>query len=208
MEKLVSYFKSADTHKSLFTSNELELFRKLIHSMIFIIPFLAAASMHMTIIMLCYGILFYVLFEGFRIKGKNIALVSKIAKLVTRPDEDKEFVKAPLFLAISTLLVLLIFPLEYASIGIFSVAFGDTAASLVGRTIGGPKLFFSGKKTISGSLACFLIVSAAALRISGNPIVSIFLGFIAATIEALSPKDFDNLLLPILTAGTAFFIGF
>lgn len=208
MEKLISYFRSTEIKKSIFSVKELELFRKLIHSMVFFIPFLAAASMQMTIIMLCYGILFYILFEGFRVKGKNIAVISKIAKLVTRPDEDKSFVKAPLFLAISSLLVLLIFPLKSASIGIFALAFGDSAASLTGQLIGGPKLFFSRKKTISGSLACFIIITLAALRISGNPIVSISLGIIATVVEALSPKDFDNLLIPIFTAATAFILGF
>lgn len=86
------------------------------------------------------------------------------------------------------------------SASIYCVAFGDAAAALIGKAVGGPKIF--GKKSWAGSLAC-LFVCLAAGRLCGFGWGSAAAGAIAATAIELCPTTRwfnDNLWMPLATA--------
>jgi dolichol kinase len=87
---------------------------------------------------------------------------------------------------------------------ILALSFGDGAADAIGATLGHRfySLSWNNKKTLEGSLACFLGASLgvyAGYWIAGcpvSPVIAVLSGLICAVVEALSPSDFDNLLIP------------
>lgn len=96
--------------------------------------------------------------------------------------------------------------------GILPMAYGDAAASLVGQKFGEHKYNIFGTKSFEGSAAMFIIC------ISGLIACALFFSFLypisilsfalaslgAATVatvcEALTPKGFDNLTVPLFSA--------
>jgi phytol kinase len=96
--------------------------------------------------------------------------------------------------------------------GIFPMAYGDAAASLVGQKFGQHQYDVFGKKSLEGSIAmfsiCFLGLILSLLFFSYIYPISIFrflftslsVAAIATVCEALTPKGFDNLTVPLLSA--------
>jgi dolichol kinase len=96
--------------------------------------------------------------------------------------------------------------------GILPMAYGDAAASLVGQKFGRHKYNISSPKSVEGSLmmfaTCLLGFLACVLFFSFlYPISSLsfalaFLGtaVVATVCEALTPKGFDNLTVPLFSA--------
>ena len=110
-----------------------------------------------------------------------------------------------------------LFPAGPAAAGILCLAWGDSAAAVVGqafsrtrRQLGleeakgprAPVVSRRGKKTIAGSLACF-IVSALMIILTMGPRPELFLtgGLTAAAMERWTPGRWDNLTIPPVTAG-------
>ncbi|MFA5859365.1 MAG: hypothetical protein WC955_09885 [Elusimicrobiota bacterium] len=75
--------------------------------------------------------------------------------------------------------------------------FGDAMAAIVGMNYGRIRI---GKKSVEGSLACFIVCLAFGLLFFDYRVA--FLGAAAATLIELFPfpKPFDNFLLPIISA--------
>ena len=88
-----------------------------------------------------------------------------------------------------------------------ALALGDGLASLVGKFWGRQHLNISKDKTIAGSIACFTAVFISTIAISRSFIKSLCIAAIAAGTEALPLKDFDNILIPLVCAGTALILG-
>lgn len=96
--------------------------------------------------------------------------------------------------------------------GIFPMAYGDAAASLVGQKLGRHQYDVFGKKSFEGSAAmfavCFLGLMVSLLFFSFlYPIsipdflmASLGVAAIATVCEALTPRGFDNLTVPLLSA--------
>jgi dolichol kinase len=96
--------------------------------------------------------------------------------------------------------------------GIFPMAFGDAAASLVGQKLGRHHYDVFGKKSFEGSIAmfvvCFLALMVSLLffsylypiSISRFLLASLGVAAIATICEALTPKGFDNLTVPLFSA--------
>ncbi len=112
-----------------------------------------------------------------------------------------------------TLLALVFSPQPYIlAAGIIPLAYGDAAASLVGQKFGRHIYSIFGKKSIEGSIAmftvCFLGLSASFLFFSYFytlplvPFVLSALGIaaLATTLEAVTPKGLDNLVVPLCSA--------
>ena len=183
--------------------NELriELFRKSIHILIAIVPFLAMINVTTTMILLALGTVFYTLAEYMRSKGHEIFLISRITVLASRYRDRGKFVLGPITLGIGAMLALMLYPEPAATIAILALAFGDSISSLVGKLYGTLKIPLTGGKTFAGSLACFTVVMFVAFRITGSMYLAIPIAFVATALEALPTRDLDNILMPV---GTGF----
>ena len=96
--------------------------------------------------------------------------------------------------------------------GVLPMAYGDAAAALVGERIGRHKYNVFGKKSLEGStamfavcfcglIACYLFFSHFyPLSIFNWTLASLGAAALATACEALTPKGFDNLTVPLLSA--------
>jgi len=118
----------------------------------------------------------------------------------------------PFLYAVSFHTLFTLFPTypEIIAAGILPMAYGDSSAAIIGSRYGRHKLI--GRKTMEGSLA-MLVASFVSLTLCLGFFCSIY-GFpllgeiraiatvsvVAVLAEALSPKDYDNLTVPLLGA--------
>lgn len=179
-----------------------ELLRKTIHVTIALVPALAAWNMVVTVVLLCSGILFYVVNETARIRGYSGGLVSRMTAAAARPAEQG-FVWGPVSLGLGALTALLYYPNPAASVAIYALAFGDGVASVVGKLWGRRKVFRWAEKTYAGSLGCFLAVLLSSYFVLGNLRQAVLAAAIATAFELVPVKDLDNLIIPL---GTGFLL--
>jgi len=92
------------------------------------------------------------------------------------------------------------------SAGILFLALGDGVAALAGRAWGTHKWpGLDGKKSVEGSLACFLACLVSGFAVGLNPVATVA-GAFAGTVFELFPVPIDdNLWLPLLSAGVVAF---
>jgi len=83
------------------------------------------------------------------------------------------------------------------------LAFGDSSAALVGKSIGKHKTFFG--KSLEGTIACFLACFICGLFIF-NWKFALLGAFIAAAIEAVPWPINDNFWMQIVNAGILYFL--
>jgi dolichol kinase len=183
--------KSSSTLKS-------ELTRKGIHVLIAFVPFLASSiGRSHTALLMMVGILFYTCAESMRFLGFSPPLVSSVTGAVLRVREYGRFAGGPVTLGLGALLALLLFPPPIAAAAIYALAFGDSAATLVGRFIGRFRPAFLSGKSVEGSLACFTFSFLSAYLVLRDWKSALAMGIAAMITDALPLKDFDNLLLPL-----------
>ena len=185
-----------------FSSRELraEFARKGMHILIAMIPGLAAVDLSNTTLLLMGGILFYTWAESMRFLGFTLPIISSVTASVLRKREQNRFALGPVTLGLGALLSLLIFPPSVAAAAIYALAFGDSAAGLVGRFLGRFRPAFLAGKSLEGSLACFAAAFVAGFLVFREWKIAAALALGAMLADALPITDFDNLLLP-LTAG-------
>ena len=176
-----------------------ELFRKTIHILVAIVPFLAAINTGFTLALLGAGTIVYTVAEMLRNRGRSVFLISKITEMASREQDRGKFVLGPITLGIGAMLALLLYPEPAATIAIFALAFGDGLSSLVGKMFGTVRIPFTGGKTIVGSATCFLAVFLATSRFSVSIAVALVIAFSATALEALPSRDLDNVILPVGT---------
>ena len=182
--------------QGLANSLDRELVRKSIHLLVALVPPLAAVHLIMAIGFLMAGILFYTAAEAMRLAGIRVALVSGLTVVAARP-ADTGFVLGPVTLGLGAMLALLLYPLPASAIAIYALAFGDAAASVIGMTFSGWRMPLKWKKTVAGSLACFTVVFLVTFTLTVSLPLSVAVAAAAMTIEALSGRDLDNLLIPV-----------
>ncbi len=178
-----------------------ELIRKAIHLLIALVPILASVSVSFTLGLLGAGTLFYIFAEKVRRDGARVIFISDLTLIASRDGDQGRFVLGPVTLGIGAMLALLLYPQEASTIAIYALAFGDSAASLVGKTVGGIRIPFNHSKTIAGSLGCFAVVFAVSLRLTGDIRAAVIIGLATAIFEALPFSDMDNIIIPV---GTGF----
>ncbi len=191
-----------------YISSELktEVFRKVIHLFAAFVPLLAGINLFITQILLAAVVVVYCWSEYMRIKGKRVILISGITMRAARTRDKDGFVGGPVTMAVGTMLALILFPLPAASIAIYALAFGDSAASLGGKTFGRVKLPGFRGKTLEGSLSCFSVVFAVTLVITSDLYVSLLIAGISTVLELVPIKDLDNLMIPLGTGLAAAFL--
>ena len=179
-----------------------ELIRKGIHILIALTPALAALNHSHTALLLMGGVFFYATVEGLRFVGFAPPFVSSVTNKVIRGRDHGRFELGPVTLGLGALLAILLFPPPAATVAIYVLAFADSAATLTGKFIGRVRPAFMAGKSIEGSLACFAVAALICFYIFRDWRIAAATGMVSMVVEALSVRDFDNLLLP-LAAGSA-----
>jgi dolichol kinase len=174
-----------------------EMVRKGIHLLIAVVPALAAVHKHFAMALLAAGIVLYTACELLTLKGFAVPFFHRIAGMASRERDCGKFALGPVTLALGALLSLLVFPPVAAAVAVYALAFGDGFASLVGRIFGKTRPPVLQGKSIEGSIACFIAVYLSALHVSHNWLLSCAAAFIAAVVEALPLKDWDNIIIPL-----------
>ena len=158
METIKSFISKRFSHDKRVYTLLREVLRKSIH----ICSSISVLFYHFypvaTILLLCCGVLFYFVCEKIRLSGGHIPIISKITHYASRKADDGKFVLGPLTLGIGIILSFLLFSKTASTLAIFSLSFGDGFASLIGRAYGIYHFTRVKKKTLAGSLACFVAV--------------------------------------------------
>lgn len=178
-----------------------EIVRKTLHMTIGFIPILSFRfSLEVTQLLLIAGSLTYIISELLRRRGMSVPVISKLTELASRNRDRGHFVVGPLTLGLGALLTISLFGEPAATIGILSLAFGDSFSSIIGKSYGRLKIRYSGGKTVEGALACFLSVFCATVFVIPNhPGKALLIAAVASLIEALPLRDWDNVALPLGT---------
>lgn len=180
-----------------------ELIRKAIHSLIALTPALAAMNRSHTALLLLAGAFFYMCAEGLRFVGLSLPFISSITRGVLREREQGCFALGPVTLGLGAFLTIVLFPPHAAAAAIYSLAFGDSCAMLAGKFFGRLRPAFLRGKSVEGCAACFLVAAAACYLVFADWRIALATGIVSTLAEAFSPRDFDNLLLPLAAGLTA-----
>jgi len=143
-------------------------------------------------------------------------------KAMSRTGDPREILRGPLFYGIMFVALTLVFWKE-SPIGIVALMMlcgGDGIADFIGRRVKSPKLFWSGEKSIAGSLGVFVggwALSALILFVYVNlgifaapfasyllPLVWIALG--VTLIESLPFKDVDNITATAIAVAMGYWL--
>ena len=178
-----------------------ELLRKGIHLLIALVPVLAQlVGRGVTLGLLASGTIVYTIAEGLRIRGRSVFLISKITEQAARSRDNGHFVLGPVTLGLGAMVDLVMYPDPADSVAIYALAFGDSAASLLGKFAGTKRILGTQGKTLEGAFGCFVAVLMVASHVGLYPTAALAVATVAAFTELLPLRDLDNLALP-LTAG-------
>ena len=123
--------------------------------------------------------------------------------IMLRDHESRGGITGATWLIISSLITIIIFPMEIAVPAILFLTIGDAFAAIVGKLL--PLGIIKGK-TISGSISGLFMSLMVIIPIMDNIDYKILIlgGFSAMTIELLSIPIDDNFTIPIISGFTMF----
>lgn len=198
--------EDADTYKTLFAGMRKqfthswyqEIRRKLLHILIAFVPLFSTFVYHTTLLVLFSLLVVYMISECLRVNGYSFPLLGSITRSSIRKLEERGFAFGPVTLILGAILSLLFFPAVIANTVIWIVAFADTAATIVGRSLGNHRIPYNMKKSIEGSLAALLVAF-----LCGCIYLPLFPALLASSfssiLESLPLRSLDNLLMPVGT---------
>ena len=175
-----------------------EIVRKSIHMMVVFVPMMARYNLVLTFSALVAGLLLYSYSEFMRMRGVEIAFISRVTSAASR-SRDNSFIFGPVTLAIGTMMALMLYPEPAAAVAIYALAFGDGFSSLFGKLFGRTAIPFTGGKTYAGSSACLISVFLTTLAISGSVRVAVIIAVSTTLLEVFPSGDLDNMLIPVGT---------
>lgn len=112
-------------------------------------------------------------------------------------EHELENLSGASYLMISAVIAIAFFPVDITFTALAFLAIGDTLAALVGINFGSRKLMGT-KKSLEGSLACFISTFVFALFFV-HPVVAV-VGAIATTFAEFYPMGFDdNIKIPLIS---------
>jgi phytol kinase len=158
----------------------------------------------------------------FILVGTGVLKDEAAVQAMTRNGDPREILRGPLFYGIMFVLLTIIYWKD-SPIGITALMMmcgGDGIADIVGRRVRSPKLFWSGEKSVAGSLSVlaggalmsavmlFLYVRAGVFPAPFSayllPIFWIALG--GMLVESLPFRDIDNITLTVVSALIGYFV--
>lgn len=198
--------EDADTYKTLsagmrkqFTHSWYqEIRRKLLHILIAFVPLSSSLIYHTTLLVLFSLLIIYMVSECLRVNGYSFPLLGGITRSSIRKLEERDFAFGPVTLVLGAILSILFFPVGIASTVVWIVAFADTAATIVGRSMGNHRIPYNIKKSIEGSLAAWIVALFCGL-IHLPLLPALLAASFSSIIESLPLKSLDNLLMPLGT---------
>ena len=125
------------------------------------------------------------------------AIFLRIFSPILRSQEQKGGLTGATYFLIGSFLCILLFDKTLAIVCLCFLTLGDLCAALIGKQWGRIKLF--SRKSLEGSLACFVVCTAAALLIGLHPVVAIAGALVATLIELLPIGVDDNVTIPIIS---------
>ncbi len=155
--------------------------------------------------------------------GIGIIKDEAAVEAMSRSGDPKEILKGPLVYGIMFVLLTILFWKDHPAglIGLMVLCGGDGLADVVGRRVKSKPIPWSKTKTLAGTLAMFIgsclltisilwvFIQVGIFSISMEFIVGriVLISILAAFIETIPVKDFDNLSVPIavVLAGLALF---
>ena len=186
-----------------------EISRKAIHIFNIIIPlfhiYILKDKIDM-IIFLSAMVIFCFFIEIFRIQSSFISkFFEKYLFFMMRSFEKQGSLTGSTWVFVGALITIILVPQPFSLLALFFLAFGDTLAALVGMRFPFIKI---GNKTLSGSLACFIMCLSVGLILDFEISSEIILigAFTATIVELISIKINDNILIPVLS-GCAMYLG-
>lgn len=200
----------AGTYKTLFAgmrkqithSWQQEIRRKLVHILIACVPIFSGLIYHTTLAVLLTVLIIYSVSECLRINGYLFPVIGRVTKFSIRKAEERGFTFGPVTLISGAVLSLLLFPAVISSTVIWIVAFADTAATLIGRSLGSHRLPYNKKKSLEGTCAAWIIAFfCGCIYLPVFP--ALLAAFFSSIIESMPLRSFDNLLMPV---GTGIFL--
>lgn len=175
-----------------------ELVRKALHTLIALVPTLAALiGRDITVVLLASGTLFYAFSEQLRISGRRVLVVTRLTLMAAREKDRGHFVLGPITLGIGAMLSMLLYPAPAAAIAIYALAFGDGLSSLSGKMFGRFRIPLTGGKTLEGSATCFAAVLLSSYLVLGRLDYALAVAAAATLLEAMPTQDLDNIVLPL-----------
>lgn len=194
----------ADTYKTLFAGMRKqityswfqEIRRKGMHILVACMPLFPTGIYPVMFTVIALLTAAYMVSEGFRINGYSFPLLSGITRSSIRKAEERGFAFGPITLLLGSTLSLVFFSPVVASTAIWTVAFADAIATIVGRSVGNHRIPYNVKKSTEGSLAAWL--TAFLCGCVYLPLLpAILAGLFASLIESLPLKSLDNLFVPV-----------
>ncbi len=139
------------------------------------------------------------LLKGFTAKQDDQAV-----KTMTRTGDRKELLRGPLyFTLVMNLLGTVFYSTPFALTAMGFLTWGDGLAPVVGTRYGKHSYKVFSKKTIEGSITFFVFGLTGAVLFNilfgqtTNFEFMLLCAVVATTVEGISPKDFDNIFIPL-----------
>jgi dolichol kinase len=135
-------------------------------------------------------------------------------RTMTRTGDRRELLKGPLyFVIVATICGTLLYKSFPGIVAMANLGWGDGVAPIVGSRYGRWKYKIFSDKSVEGSLSMFIFAFAASvffvwliLPSELNLIWILLLALIATVVEACSPQEVDNILIPAVVVVAANFL--
>ena len=138
------------------------------------------------------------------VKGFTAKPDDQAVKTMTRTGDRKELLRGPLyFTLVMNMLGTVFYSTSFALTAMGFLTWGDGLAPVVGARYGKHSYKVFTKKTIEGSITFFVFGLAGAIFFNllfGNSIELEFMllcAVVATIVEGISPRDLDNILIPL-----------
>ncbi|ABL78847.1 diacylglycerol/polyprenol kinase family protein [Thermofilum pendens] len=134
----------------------------------------------------------------------EVPIASHTFRVMARREElEGGYFTGTVYFWFSTLLIVALMEPHRAAASVMVSSFGDAAAAVVGREVGGPRLPFNRRKTLAGSAAMFLAAFASCL-VAGVPLFPSLVASIVSTLAeaATTSSTLDELTVPAASALT------
>ena len=121
----------------------------------------------------------------------------RIFSPILRSKEQKGGPTGATYFLIGSFLCVFFFDKTLAIVCLCFLTLGDLCAALIGKQWGRIKLF--SRKSLEGSLACFVVCAAVALLMKLHPAVAITGALVATVVELLPIGVDDNITMPLIS---------